>query len=243
MRVPRIFQDAPLDVGKTVLLDERATKHLVQVLRLGEDRELLLFNGLGGEYRAKLVEASKKVARAEIIEFIDIEREVDTEIHLAQCVSKGDRFEFAIQKAVELGAQTITPVFSTRSQLKLNNERKDKKIKHWKQVALSACEQSGRTKLLNFHEPIFLSDLLESVKEDSTSKLILDPDGKDPISGINRTGQYCVLIGPEGGFEEQEIKLAVAKGFQSIRLGPQVLRTETAPIAAISAILTLEGVF
>lgn len=247
MRIPRIFQDTTFSLGIEIELNERATKHLVQVLRFEVGREIILFNGLGGEFRAKLSKITKRSASATILEKMDVNRENNINIHLAQCVSKGDRFEFAIQKSVELGVQAITPVFSTRSQLKLNDERKDKKFQHWYQIILSACEQSGRTRLVTLHEPISFADFLAkntiSEANNKTNKIILNPEATDKLSNISLSRNYTLLIGPEGGFEEQEVAWALANGFQSIRLGGQILRTETAPIAAIAAICALEKVF
>ena len=245
MRVPRIFQDVPLDEGCTIELDDRATKHLVQVLRFEIGRELIVFNGLGGEFRAILNAVHKRSTSALLFEKINVSRESKIDIHLAQCVSKGDRFEFAIQKSVELGAQTITPVFSARSQLKLSHERKDKKLKHWKQIALSACEQSGRTCTVMFNEPVTLPDFLSHSldTELESTKIILHPESDNKFSSSNRANHYTLLIGPEGGFETQEIELAKTKEFLDVQLGKQILRTETAPIAAIAAIYALENIY
>lgn len=247
MRVPRIFQDKDLEIGNTIELDESAAKHLVQVLRFEQGREVIVFNGLGGEFRATLSSVSKRSASISVLEKIDIERESDINIHLAQCASKGDRFEFAIQKAVELGVKEITPIFSARSQLKLNHERKDKKLKHWKQIALNACEQSGRTQIVVFNEPIALPDFFEKngsrINSQSFTNLILHPEAEQKFSDVQINDNYTLLIGPEGGFEEQELELAFRKGFLSVRLGKQILRTETAPIAAISALHILAKEF
>ena len=243
MRIPRIFQDSALSVNSTLVLDERATKHLIQVLRCEVGREIILFNGQGGEYQARLSEATKRSASAEVYAFCDIERESSINIHLAQCVSKGDRFEFALQKAVELGVKEITPVISMRSQIKLNHERKDKKLRHWKQISLSACEQSGRTQIVKINEPILLADFLEAQKDSDHDRIILDPEAEQNISSQQKKGKYILLIGPEGGFEASEIELAEKKNFSCTKLGKQILRTETAPIAAISALNVIEGEF
>lgn len=241
MRVPRIYQESSFEVGETLPLDERACKHLVQVLRLEKDREIILFNGKGGEYRARLSHVSKREAIVEILEFINIEREASFSIHLAQCVSKGDRFEFALQKAVELGVTSITPIFSKRSQLKLNHERKDKKFSHWHKIMLSACEQSGRTALVTMNEPVNLADFIAD--KQTGSKIILHPEAETSFSSITASGNYTLLIGPEGGFEDEEITLSEKYGYQALKLGKQILRTETAPIAAIAALNFLEKEF
>ena len=243
MRVPRIFQDSPLSEGITLELDDRAAKHLVQVLRFEVGREIILFNGLGNEFKATISTIKKRNVIIDITQEIFIDRESIVNIHLGQCVSKGDRFEFALQKAVELGVKEITPIFSMRSQLKLNSERRDKKLKHWKQIAISACEQSGRTQSIILNEPASLPDFLESNLLLENTKLILHPDTDCKISSTQASGDYTLLIGPEGGFDDQEIELAAKKRFTCIRLGKQILRTETAPIAAIASLYMLEKEF
>ena len=243
MRVPRIFQDSPLDEGILLELDERATKHLIQVLRFEVGRELVLFNGLGGEFKACISTIKKRSVMVEVLEEVQVDRESAVHIHLGQCVSKGDRFDFALQKAVELGVKEITPILSMRSQLKLHSERKEKKLKHWRQIAVSACEQSGRTKNIILNAPCSLPDFLEGSLSKDNTKLILHPDTEQKISSVQASGDYSLLIGPEGGFDDQEIELAIKKHFSCIKLGKQVLRTETAPIAAIAAINMLEKEF
>lgn len=243
MRVPRIYQSAVLNVGDTLELDAHAHKHLVQVLRLGAEREVILFNGEGGEYRAVLTEANKRKASAHILEAIMVDRESSLSIHLAQCVSKGERFELAIQKAVELGVNSITPVFSARSQLKLNEERREKKQRHWQQVIINACEQSGRTRLVNLHEAMLLPEFIEASLNEQSTKLMLHPESSQKLSDIKLTGLYSLLIGPEGGFEDKEMELARLKGFCCVQLGKQILRTETTPIAVIAALNALEKEF
>jgi len=243
MRVPRIYQECALSTGTCIELSESATKHLIQVLRLEVGREIILFNGLGGEFRAKLSQVNKRSASADILEKIDVNRESEVDIHLAQCVSKGDRFEFAIQKSVELGVKEITPVFSSRSQIKLNNDRKDKKFNHWLQISLSACEQSGRTGIVKINNSISLAEFLSSQKTSDSQKIIFHPEGNKKLSNLPLSRQYTLLIGPEGGFEDQELELAKSKGFNPVQLGTQILRTETAPIAAISAIYTLNKIY
>ena len=241
MRIPRIFQAQDLYVGANLDLDERAFKHLVQVLRFSEGRELILFNGQGGEYHAKLHAVSKRSAQATIFSFDDISRESALDIHLAQCISKGDRFDFAIQKAVELGVKSITPVISARSQLKLNEERREKKISHWQQVAISACEQSGRTRCIDIHEPLALADYLPQAQ--AQTRLILHPESSRKLTEIKLGTSFDVLIGPEGGFEDKELVLASRAQFESIQLGTRILRTETAPITIIAALHALSGNF
>jgi 16S rRNA (uracil1498-N3)-methyltransferase len=243
MRLPRIYQNSPLAVGQSITLDERATKHLLQVLRFETGREIILFNGLGNEFKAHLQIKSKREAQAEVFEEVQVDREAQSKIHLAQCVSKGDRFEYALKKSVELGVTSITPVFSARSQIKLNHERKDKKQSHWRKIILSACEQSGRTALVIINEPVALVDFVEEQNSNPKGRFILHPEGDKTFSGSSPCQDYTLLVGPEGGFEAQEVELAKKKQFTCIRLGKQILRTETAPIAAISAIHMLEKEF
>jgi 16S rRNA (uracil1498-N3)-methyltransferase len=245
MRIPRIYQHQPLVSGRSVELDERAFKHLVHVLRFTEGRDLVLFNGSGGEYHARLTSISKRGAKADILSFHELNRESPLDIHLAQCISKGDRFDFAIQKAVELGVSSITPVISARSQVKMNDERRDKKSHHWQQIAISASEQSGRTLVPLINEPTGLADCLATwqANKQIDNRLILHPESGSGLSTLNLGNSFVILIGPEGGFEDKELALAHKMDFQSVQLGELILRTETAPLVAIAALHTLKNCY
>lgn len=241
MRIPRIYQNIELSEGITVSLDERAFKHLAQVLRLKEGHPLVLFNGLGGEYKARLCEQTKRSASAEIVSFSDISRESKLDIHLGQCISKGDRFDYVIQKCTELGVKSITPLISKRSQQKLNLDRLEKKLDHWKQIALSATEQCGRTQCINILPATLFNEWVPD--NNPKTKLILNPHQTESLNTKEINSAIAILVGPEGGFEEAELEHAHLSGFQSIQLGTRILRTETAPLAIISALQVVAGDF
>jgi 16S rRNA (uracil1498-N3)-methyltransferase len=235
MRVPRIFTPQALNVGQQLDLQNAAQRHLVQVLRLRPGMEVTLFNGDGKEFTARLTKCTKKTAGAEILALQREEAAAPLPIHLLIGVSKGERMDFALQKSVELGVTEITPLFSERSTVRLQGERLQKRLQHWRNVTISACEQSGRCHLPQLHEPGSLESCLE--RPGLQDGILLDhratrtlPELAPPMGGIS------LLIGPEGGLSEQERNLAQARGFTAIRMGPRIMRTETAPLAAIVGI-------
>lgn len=237
MRIPRIFSTEPL-AGKTeVQLDEAASRHLVKVLRLGPGRPLILFDGTGGEYEAELLEAGKK-ARAKIGAFSENDRQSPLAITLAIGISRGDRFDWVIQKATELGASTIQPLFTERCEVRLSGERMEKKLGQWQQIAISACEQSARNRIPEILPPQKFTQFLEQSKSDTALKLVLHHRTEVTLAGLEqqagRPEAALLLVGPEGGLSAEEIELAMAQEFYPLRLGPRVLRTETAPVAALS---------
>lgn len=241
MKTIRIFQTIDLAAGQSVQLDKAASNHLIRVLRLKHQQKFTLFNGNGGEYSA-ILEISGKTAIAHLIDFSDPAIESPLFIHLYQGISKGDRMDFVIQKSVELGVNKITPVFTARTVVSLKQDRLLKKIQHWQSIANSACEQSGRNNVpviypaVNFTEALKLST--------SELKLILDPQDNNRLSTLaSETSSVDFIIGPEGGLTEVELRDAKAKSYKGIGLGPRVLRTETAALAAISSAQVLWGDF
>lgn len=237
----RFFAALPLVAGGVVDLPEDVTHHLVRVLRSEIGTRFELFNGEGGAWTAELTEANKKLARARLLEFRPDDRESPLRTHLGQVMSKGDRMDYAIQKATELGVSAITPLMSERCELRLRGEeRADKKLEHWRRVAISACEQCGRNVLPVIHEPMALADWLGAVETEL--KLVLAPAVAGQLPAT-RPASAAVLVGPEGGLSEGEIALAQAKGFVPWQLGPRVLRTETAPVAALALLQARFGDF
>ncbi|MGH8541252.1 MAG: 16S rRNA (uracil(1498)-N(3))-methyltransferase [Stenotrophobium sp.] len=237
----RIFLDQPLTTGDIITLPDDAARHLVQVLRMRVDETLIVFNGTGGEYEAILSSVNKRDAQARIGKFHDVNRESPLRVTLAQCVSKGERMDYTLQKAVELGVTEIVPLLSARSVVKLDAERWDKKLEHWRGVIVSACEQSGRTSLPVLHPVQALDAWLAATPTDAL-KLTLAPNashGLRDIAADNR--DIILLVGPEGGLSETEIRAAQAQGFTALALGPRILRTETAGVATLAAIQTLWG--
>lgn len=237
----RFFIPEPLVADSEFTLPDDVAHHLVRVLRCEPGTRFTLFNGQGGAWEAELVEAGKKSARARLLAFAPDNRQSPLHTHLGQVMSKGDRMDYAIQKATELGVSEITPLTSERCELRLRGEeRADKKLEHWRRVALSACEQSGRNIPPLIHEPCALADWSARLRCDL--KLVLAPG----IAGALPVEKICsaaVLIGPEGGLSGTEIAATQAQGFQPWQLGPRVLRTETAPVVALALLQARFGDF
>jgi 16S rRNA (uracil1498-N3)-methyltransferase len=240
MRIPRIHTAADLVSGTTIELDENAFNHAVRVLRLKQGDALILFNGRGGEFESHLEEVQKKRACAVIGNFHDKDCESPLPIILGQCISRGEKMDYTIQKAVELGVSEIVPLFSERCGVKLDQTRQEKRLRHWQSVIISACEQSGRNRIPALHETMSLKKWQRGL--DASVKLVLDPCTNETLSALARPERnVALLIGPEGGLSDDEIESAVKYGFTGIRLGPRILRTETAGLAALSVIQSLWG--
>lgn len=243
MREIRVYTGQPLSCGAEVLLEESAARHLATVLRMQPGDPVTLFNGAGGEYEATLGTCSGKRVTATVGDFLEIERESPLHIHLGIGLSRGERMDWVMQKATEAGVSEITPLYTERTEVKLKGDRSDKKQRHWQQICASACEQSYRNRLPTQHEPIALEQWLDQVCADQ--KLVLHHRSSHTLAQLrNHHPVSCaLLIGPEGGLSEREITAALAKGFQPLKLGPRVFRTETAPIVAISVLQSLWGDF
>lgn len=240
MRNPRIYQAQAFEVGQTQALNDDAFGHIVRVLRLKNGDEITLFNGVAEqagyfEYQAKLVNVGKKSADVEVIAKELVANESSLNIHLAQGISRGDRMDFTLQKSVELGVNTITPIFTERCGVKLSGERLEKKHQQWQKIVNSACEQSGRCAVPIVAAPIYLDDWLQ--QESTALKLNLHPRAEHSIMSLPIENQRVrLLIGPEGGLSDDEIANANTAGFHDVLLGPRVLRTETAALTAITAL-------
>ena len=240
MRIPRIYTPAMLNSGDSIDLDENAFNHAVRVLRLKQGDALTLFNGQGGEYEAELIAVQKKHASARINQFNTRERESPLPIILGQCISRGEKMDYTIQKAVELGVTGIVPLFSERCGVKLNQERQSKRLQHWQSVIISACEQSGRNRIPALHQAMPLHEWL--LQLNTSLKLVLDPGSSDALNCLSKPEKdLALLIGPEGGLSDAEIRSAINAGFNGVRLGPRILRTETAGLTALSVIQQLWG--
>jgi 16S rRNA (uracil1498-N3)-methyltransferase len=199
-----------------------------------------LFDGSGQEFLGELVEVGKKNVRVELRESFAGLAESPLRLHLGQGLSRGERMDWAIQKATELGAARITPIVSERCEVRLKDERADKRTAHWRQIAISACEQCGRSVLPQIDAPVSLAEWLQATEADL--KLVLHPVA-EPLASHARPGSLAFLIGPEGGLSDAEVEQARAAGFHAARLGPRVLRTETAPVVALSVAQQLWGDF
>jgi len=242
MRISRIYTDQSLTPDQELTLESAASRHLIQVLRLRPGAELVLFNGDGRNYRARLETTSKKAAVVRVLSSSDPEPKSILEIHLCISVSKGERMDFAIQKSVEMGVTEITPLFTRHGVVNLKGERLEKRQQHWRQVMISACEQSGRCSLPLLHQAKEMDQLLETPPEGL--RLVLNHRADSSLMQFKpANNKINILVGPEGGLSEGEILAAQNRGFHGIRLGPRVLRTETAPLATIAAIQTLWGDF
>jgi len=237
----RLYLPQTLTSGSTLDLPDEAFRHLVQVLRMQTGESLTVFNGQGGEYAATLATASRKGATLSIGEHNPVSREAPIHVTIAQCVSKGDRMDYALQKSTELGAAGFIPLLSARGVVKLDGERWEKKVEHWRGVVVGAAEQSGRTQVPTVTAPETLERFVAAPREGL--KLILAPGGDCSLAALPITSTLTALVGPEGGFSPQELDLADRHGWQRVGLGPRILRTETAPVALLAALMALHGDF
>ncbi|TRX55833.1 16S rRNA (uracil(1498)-N(3))-methyltransferase [Thalassomonas sp. M1454] len=235
MSNPRIFQETEFTVGNETALSDDAFGHVIRVLRLKVGDELTFFNGDGSDYPAILTEVNKKNAKAEVKSGVAIGNESPLNIHLGQGISRGDRMDFTLQKSVELGVNTITPLFTERCGVKLNAERLEKKRQQWQKIVISACEQSGRAVVPQVRAPMALQEWLD--EETQALKINLHPRAEHSIMGLPLSSKRVrLLIGPEGGLTDEEIELASNGNYTEVLLGPRVLRTETAALTAITAL-------
>lgn len=239
MRLSRFFIDAPLSLGEHDLPEAQA-HYIGRVLRMAPGDAVQLFDGSGQEYLGELLEVGKKSVRVTLAQALPGQAESPLHVHLGQGLSRGERMDWAIQKATELGASVITPILSERCEVRLKDERADKRLAHWRQVAISACEQCGRSTVPTIHSPVLLADWLKAREE--ALKLVLHPVA-EPLTSHARPASLAFLIGPEGGLSEVEVEQAKAAGFHAARLGPRVLRTETAPVVALAVAQQLWGDF
>ncbi len=239
MRTPRIYQPGPLPDKSELILDSNATRHVANVLRLRNGEQLTIFDGNGGEHPATISRISKREVAVTLSDRIDREVESSLQITLAQGISKGDRMDFAIQKSVELGVSRIIPVHTSRSVVSLKGERLEKKMRHWEGVVISACEQCGRNTLPMLERPQSLEEVLN--QEQAGTRLLLDHRAERGFSALDKAGKLTLLIGPEGGLSDVERQSALRCGYQAIRMGPRVLRTETAALAALSILQATMG--
>jgi 16S rRNA (uracil1498-N3)-methyltransferase len=235
MRVPRIYQPFPVAVGARLSLDEDGAAHIGRVLRMGPGEQIALFNGDGQDYLAEITEAGKKTVAVSILSATPNLSESPLNLHLGQVISRGDRMDFTLQKSVELGVNSITPLFSERCGVKLTGERLDKKVQQWQKIVISACEQSGRSTIPVVRPAMALVDWCG--EPTSALKLNLHPRASHGINALPLTNtRVRLLIGPEGGLSGDEIAMTRTQGFTDVLLGPRVLRTETAALTAITAL-------
>lgn len=238
---PRIFCPPPLAAGTKIDLPHGAAHHVQRVLRLQVGAALTLFDGEGGEYRAELTQGNARGVAVHIIEHHDIERESPLTVTLVQGLAAADRMDYTVQKAVELGAAAIVPVVATRSVARIEGARAARRVEHWRQIVIAACEQSGRNRLPRVDPPCALAAWLRAPSPAQLRVLLL-PDAEGSLADLTQpSGMMELLVGPEGGFTAEESAVAVAMGFRPVRLGTRVLRTETAGAAMLAALQALWG--
>lgn len=236
----RVYEPQTLATGAEISLGERNQQHLVRVLRMQAGDAFIIFNGDGGEYGAQFVSAGKRDAVVRIGARREPACESPLQTHLGQVISKGDRMEYAVQKATELGVSEITLLTSARCDVKLDGERFEKKREHLQMVAIAACEQSGRVRVPEVHTPKALADWAAHVQAEL--KLVLHPaTGHGGLPASCRSA--AILIGPEGGLTAEEVAAAQERGFAAFTFGPRVLRTETAPVAVLAFLQARYGDF
>ncbi len=237
----RFFCPQPLAAHSLVDLPADAAHHALRVLRLRNDETVTLFNGEGGEFPGRIVETGRGV-RVQLEEWRAVERESPIEITLAQALPAGDKMDWIVQKAVELGVARIVPLVAERSVVRLAGERASRRTGHWRQVAVSACEQCGRNRVPEIASILALPAWLSQLEPDSeTCRLLPSPKADRRSSGLRVSEKFLLLVGPEGGLTDDEEAIARAAGFEGLSLGPRILRTETAGPAALAALGVLFG--
>lgn len=241
MRLTRCFIESTLTPDAEIVLPESAATHLVRVLRLREGDDCVLFNGDGHDYAARIVAAGKRHVRAEVRSKQSIDNESPLRIVLLQGIARGEKMDLILQKATELGIAAVVPVNSERSEVKLDAERATKRVEHWRNVIVSACEQSGRATIPELSAPLPLAEVVRSAT--ATLKLTLDPEGEYALASMQAPSpsSIAVAIGPEGGWSPRDRETLKSAGFSGLRLGPRILRTETAGLAAIAALQSRFG--
>lgn len=238
MRIPRFYLAQPLLVSQTLELPAELFRHAVQVLRMKAGDPLMIFNGEGGEYLAELSEVSKRKAAADILSFDPVDRESGLQLTLVQSIIKPDKMDLTIQKCVELGITYIRPMISQRSVVRMGRDKLDKKLSHWQAVAINACEQSGRTGVPVILSPVSFDEWLEAPVADNETRLMFMPGDYPRISTLQgnlpEKPRISLMIGPEGGFTDDEVAACQQHNITTLSLGPRILRAETAAISVTS---------
>ncbi len=245
MRLSRIFIPEVLTVGETVVLKGQAAHYLTRVLRLSVADAVTLFNGNGENYSGEVHEIDRQRVLISLSSKQDPGTESPLKIMLVQAISRGERMDYTVQKAAELGVHSVQPLFTSRVAVRLDDKRRVKRLEHWRGVMTSACEQCGRAVVPQIMEPLSMTDwLADDDTEHDTQRLVLDPDAGLKLSNCKIAGDsVSVLIGPEGGFSPDEIKQMAAKGVTGVSLGPRIFRTESAGPAAIAVLQVIAGDF
>jgi len=242
MRLTRVHVDAALSTGAAIALPETVAAHLVRVLRLQPGDACVLFNGDGNDYDARISSVGKRSVATEVVGTRAIDNESPLRITLVQGIARGEKMDWILQKATELGIHGIVPVGSERSEVKLDVERAGKRLAHWRSVVVAACEQCGRARVPEVAAAQSLQAALPDLP--AAPRFLLDPEATQSIAGTPQPLEGCVLaVGPEGGWSPRDREVLHQAGFSGLRLGPRILRTETAGIAAIAALQSRFGDF
>lgn len=242
MRQPRIPVSGELAIGQLVPLADDQAHHVLKVLRLPAGADMRLFNGAPGDWLGNLVVTGKRTASVEINDFVAQATEPALTITLIQGLSRGQRMDYTLEKSVELGVSRVVPVIMTRSQAIPEGERRARKAAHWQGVVASAAAQSGRTRMPEVEPLQGFNDWLGAARCDHHPHLLLDPEAELRVRELtDAPARITLLAGPEGGFTPEERTMAYAHGCRGMRLGPRVLRTETAAVAALAALQAVHG--
>ena len=241
MRIPRLYVSTALAENKNFSLPSEAVNYLGKVLRLAVGHKITLFNENDGEFISTVVFREKRKLEVEIGAKVAAPEDLALKVHLFLCFSKGERMDYAVQKATELGVSQITPVFSENCDVKLKLDRIENKLRHFRKVAIGACEQSGRVGVPRINCAMNLTDVWRRTSNQVAETIVLDPCGEKVFSDFSNLKRVEILVGPEGGFLSAELSEAKACGASLLSLGPRVLRAETAPIVALSLLQYLHG--
>ncbi|HET6545783.1 MAG TPA: 16S rRNA (uracil(1498)-N(3))-methyltransferase [Rhodanobacteraceae bacterium] len=242
MRIPRIHVPQPLPPGSVVRLPEQAGRHLVRVLRLERGNALRLFNGDGREHAGELHTIAARNVTARVIEPVaDRHTESRLRVTLVQAIARGEKMDWILQKATELGVAAIVPVVTERTEVRLAAERAERRMAHWQAVVVAACEQCGRTLLPAITQPRPLADWAIGLDQAAGLRLVLDPAGEMSARDLPALDRMSLVVGPEGGLSDRDLAILKGAGFLTLRMGPRILRTETAGIGALAALQALQG--
>jgi 16S rRNA (uracil1498-N3)-methyltransferase len=241
MRLNRIYLPGLLATGNDIALTTASANHVARVLRMRAGETIAVFNGKGGEFRAELIRVEASQVTVRIGEHIAGTPESPLTITLVQGVSRSERMDWALQKATELGVNVIAPVLTARSVVRLDDKQSNKKQEHWHNIVIGACEQSGRSHVPQVLAPVTLRQYLQEHRKEGL-RLVLSPTGPSGLAGLTSMSKRVeLLIGPEGGLDDEEIERAQNAGFVPVRLGPRVLRTETAAVTALTVLQAMWG--
>ncbi|MEX2130550.1 MAG: 16S rRNA (uracil(1498)-N(3))-methyltransferase [Pseudohongiellaceae bacterium] len=239
MRIARLHVDQALQADTVVAVAGEPAHYLVNVLRLKPGMHCTVFNSGDGEFAATVESTGRQELKLALGESIVCSANPTLKIHLGMGLSRGERMDYAIQKSTELGVSEITPIFSARCEVKLSGDRLGNRLQHWRKIAINACEQCGRTLVPVINSPMPLADWLVS----NPAGIVLDPEGDTAIDMLEIKNAVSVLTGPEGGLTDSELQLAVTHGYRKLKIGPRVLRTETAPLVVLSLLQFCYGDF